>query len=83
VCPKGGAGQQVTVEQIGGLDTATNPDGNKIQFGSDNYTADLYSSGGLMVLLIMTMLNQTVDFRKKGNRLMVKADLAIISRLLF
>jgi hypothetical protein len=51
------AGLQVTVQQNGGLDAnkfGTTENGSKIQFGSDNYHADLYttSSGGQKELLI-------------------------------
>jgi hypothetical protein len=51
------SGQQVTIQQSGGLDANTygdNPDGSKIQFGSNNDQANLYttSSGGQKELLI-------------------------------
>ena len=52
-----GSGQQVTVQQSGGLDAnkyGNNPDGSKIQFGSDHNRADMFttSAGGQKELLI-------------------------------
>ncbi|WP_090799377.1 hypothetical protein [Paenibacillus sp. GP183] len=49
------SGQQITVQQRGGLDANIygNQDGSKIQFNSNNYQADLYTtSGGQKELLI-------------------------------